>query len=491
MEITRTKKQNRRGMAMTLIALVMVFSIVLTACGGGETPAPTTDPAVIQTQAAQTVVADITQNAPPVIDTATPPPAPTEMAPAPGPTADPNVAVAVFPAPNEGEPTAVANYNTYIYSGPGTNYVVYGAFLGSATALVTGKSEDGLWWAVSVPVAPSGVGWVDAAWVTVSNVDGVPVLPTPPVPPTTDLVPPGPSDPQVTTLVNTYVRTGPGTNYPAYGIAPAAVTGRVIGKSQDSAWWTVRLNPENIGAGYGWVDAGSVQAANTADVPTIETPAASNPVPPPAPPEGVPVAVALEPVNVRSGPGTNYYVLVVAPAGAAGEVTGKSEDGAWWQVKIAAQFSADERGWVSAGYVLTENTQDVPVAAAPPVPPPVSTELPPTNACVLLAQTPEDFTVFAPNTAFVTSWQLKNTGAATWDPATTSIRFIAAEMDIRMHQGEDVYPLNNSVETGWNYTFALNMIAPSEPGPSTYAEAWAVVSNGVVVCPFWVYIEVQ
>ena len=38
-------------------------------------------------------------------------------------------------------------------------------------------------------------------------------------------------------------------NNPAYGIAPASITGWVIGKSEDGLWWVVRLNPANVGAG--------------------------------------------------------------------------------------------------------------------------------------------------------------------------------------------------------------------------------------------------
>ena len=40
-------------------------------------------------------------------------------------------------------------------------------------------------------------------------------------------------------LVNTYLRTGPGPEYPAYGIAQADLPARVIGISVDSQWWAV------------------------------------------------------------------------------------------------------------------------------------------------------------------------------------------------------------------------------------------------------------
>ena len=122
----------------------------------------------------------------------------------------------------------------------------------------------------------------------------------------------------------------------------------------------VRLNPQNVGAGYGWVMAQYTQASNVEGVQTIAMPAAPVTAPPPPPAAGAPVATAIEPVNVRSGPGTNFPVLVVAPAGASGEVSGKSADGAWWQVMISTQYSPSGFGWVSAGWVMTQNTAERP-----------------------------------------------------------------------------------------------------------------------------------
>jgi len=471
---------------VSLISIyVVVLALVLSACGGAATPAPTQDVALIQTQAAQTVVADMTQNAPPPATVA-----PTQ-APAPGPTPDPNIPVAVVPTPAPGEPAAVANYNTTIYSGPGTNYVVYATLLGGRSVQVVGKSEDGLWWAISVPVAPDGTGWVDGGWVTVSNVDSVPALPTPPVPPTVEMVPPGPDDPQATALANVYVRTGPATNFPAYGIAPAGVTGRVIGKSEDGQWWVVRLNPENVGAGYGWVMAQYTSAQNVEGIQTIKTPQAAATYVPPAPPAGVPSATAVDFVNVRSGPGTNYPVLVVAPPGATGEVSGKSADGAWWQVKIATQYAADGFGWVSADWVYTQNTANVPVVEAPPAPPPVESTPPPastTSGCAVVAQDPADGTVFTIDTPFTATWVLQNTGTDKWDQGEVDVRYVGAASGVQMHTGPDVYDLTTTVQPGNTYNFSVPMIAPFNIG--TYGEMWEVARSNQVICQFYVYIQV-
>jgi hypothetical protein len=76
------KKILRKFKGALIFNLVIAAALVLSACGGAATPAPTQDVALIQTQAAQTVVADLTQNAtaptqappPTAVNTETPPP---------------------------------------------------------------------------------------------------------------------------------------------------------------------------------------------------------------------------------------------------------------------------------------------------------------------------------------------------------------------------------------------------------------------------------
>ncbi len=99
-----------------------------------------------------------------------------------GPTPNPSVPVPVVPTADPSGPSAVAKANTSIYSGPGTDYILYGAFVGGQTRLSSARAKTDQWWAISVPVAPTGAGWVSAGWVKVQNADNVPVLPTPPVP---------------------------------------------------------------------------------------------------------------------------------------------------------------------------------------------------------------------------------------------------------------------------------------------------------------------
>jgi heat shock protein HslJ len=82
-------------------------------------------------------------------------------------------------------------------------------------------------------------------------------------------------------------------------------------------------------------------------------------------PAEVPTAVALEPLNIRSGPGSGYPSYGTAPIGATGEVIGVSEDGGWWVVKIPVEVDPDQHGWVNANYVQVTGAEDVPVIPAP------------------------------------------------------------------------------------------------------------------------------
>jgi uncharacterized protein YraI len=383
-----------------------------------------------------------------------------------------------------------AAYNTAIFSGPGTNYVVYGAFLGSATAVAVGISADSQWYAISMPVAPGGNGWVSAVFVLPQDTAGLPVLPSPPVPPTVELVPPATGDPQATALVQTYVRTGPGDTYPAYGIAQPGKTARVIGKSEDGQWLVVRANPQVIGNGYAWAALAYLQVSNIDAVPVVASPDQAPPVTTEPPPAGAATATAIDYVNLRSGPGTNYLLLGTAAPGAVGEVTGKSEDGLWWQIKVPTSFYAPGFAWVSTDWVVTANTDSVPVVAAPPPPTTeVPTTPPPANSCLLVSQDPADGTVFPPSTGFGMSWVLQNTGTTTWEQNQTNLVFLGAANGQRLHQNGDLYGISKSVAPGDTYTVSGGLITPATPGE--YGEAWALIQNDVQVCTFWVLVTVQ
>jgi uncharacterized protein YgiM (DUF1202 family) len=465
---------------------IMLLAALLAGCAPAPTPAPTAVPPTAAPVTGEPPTAAPTVAAP----TAAPVPS-VAPATADDPTYVPAVAPAVIPPGVPGQPMITAAYNTMIRGGPGTQYTVYGAFLGSATAIAVGVSADYLWYVISVPVAPGGTGWVDAAYALPSGTDGLPVIAAPPVPPTVDVIPPGPEDPQAVAVADTYVRTGPAETYPAYGIVHPGTAARVIGKSADALWLVVRITPEIVGLGYGWVNAAYVTTSNIDEtVVVIDAPEGAPPVAPAPPPSGAATAVALDYVNLREGPGTNYRILGTAAPGASGEIVGKSQDGLWWQVKVPTTSIPAGVAWVDGNWVSATNTANVPVVTAPA--PPASeipTTPPPGMQCSLVSQNPADYSTFGLSEGFGVSWVLQNTGTVAWEASDVDLVFQGAMAGMRLHQNGDVYDITQTVTPGQNYAVNGSLITPATPGQ--YGEAWALQRGGEVLCTFWIIINVQ
>jgi uncharacterized protein YraI len=252
-----------------------------------------------------------------------------------------------------------------IRSGPSTAYPSYGVAPAGSSGEVIGVSEDRQWWVIklSTSVASTGQGWVAGEYVQVSNAETVPVMPTPPLPPIIVIPPPPSNGPTAVALDVVYIRSGPGVEYPAYGLAAKDAKGEVIGVSEDGQWWVIKLPTTVAPDGQGWVSADWVATSNTENVPVIAAPGQQPPANLPPPATGAPTAVALDYVNVRSGPGEEYDIYGVVPPGASGEILGKSQDGRWWAVK--APSVASGRGWVSVDYVQAYNADQVPVLIEP------------------------------------------------------------------------------------------------------------------------------
>lgn len=138
--------------------------------------------------------------------------------------------------------------------------------------------------------------------------------------------------------------------------------------------------------------------------PTDPTPPNTGVVPTPQP--GVATVTSITYVNVRSGPGLQYPIYIVAPPGASAEALGITSDGSWYAIKIPAEIASSGSGWVSATYVAPANTENLPILSLPPlppnvVPPPPEAEVPtvtttdvlsvrngPSNQCESYGKTP-------------------------------------------------------------------------------------------------------
>jgi heat shock protein HslJ/uncharacterized protein YraI len=139
----------------------------------------------------------------------------------------------------------------------------------------------------------------------------------------------------------------------------------------------------------------------------------------PTPEPGKPTAWVTSPggVNVRSGPGSAYPVILVAPVGAQGEIVGISPDRTWWVVGVPAAPSGV--GWVAAEYVRAENAANVPVVQPPPVPTPVATPTPVPTPAPEISFSASRTTINAGETATL-SWNVENVKAVYMFPVGAS-----------------------------------------------------------------------
>ncbi len=91
-----------------------------------------------------------------------------------------------------------------------------------------------------------------------------------------------------------------------------------------------------------------------------------------------PTLIAETAVNVRIGPGTEYPEIGGLQAGETAQVSGRSEDGAWYAIPFASD--AGDLGWVAAEYVKAANIEGVPVIAPAPLPGQDATPIPEADA---------------------------------------------------------------------------------------------------------------
>jgi uncharacterized protein YraI len=155
---------------------------------------------------------------------------------------------------------------------------VYGVSSVGANVEVAGKSQDGQWWAIKLPVnyASDGMGWVYEGYVLPMNAKNAAVIPDPELP--AEVTPDAPDSgaPSAITLEPLNVRSGPGNDYTSYGQVPIGTIMAVIGVSPDKEYWVIRLPADISTDGAGWVPARYTQASNTSQVPAVQPKPAPN-----------------------------------------------------------------------------------------------------------------------------------------------------------------------------------------------------------------------
>jgi uncharacterized protein YraI len=270
-----------------------------------------------------------------------------------------------IPTPDPGTATVTTITYVNVRSGPGTQYPIYFVAAPGAAGQAVGITENRSWYAVRLPttVSGSGLGWVSAAYVIAANTEGLPILVAPPLPPYVVIPPADATGPKATNFEPLNVRTGPGTQYPSYGVAPVGSSAPVLGISEDSIWYVVSISTQVAPDGIGWVDKDYVVLSNPSgtEIPVIPNPDELPPVSPPPPSEGAPTVTSTDAINVRSGPDNQCASYGVAEIGASAVAFGISADGMWYAVQISTEYAPDGVGWVNANYLIKSNTENLPV----------------------------------------------------------------------------------------------------------------------------------
>ena len=165
-----------------------------------------------------------------------------------------------------------------------------------------------------------------------------------------------PIDGTLTIKVN--VRSGPATSYAALGQLDAGGKVQVTIRDATGTWYRI-LYPDAPG-GNGWVTAQYVQLAAGAQVPLDAT----------ATPTG-PQGRVLQLLNVRSGPGTTFDSLGMLQPYAKVSLTGKDATATWFQISYPA--APGGHAWVTAQFIQTDASNQLPVLDAYGTPVPGST----------------------------------------------------------------------------------------------------------------------
>jgi uncharacterized protein YraI len=107
-----------------------------------------------------------------------------------------------------------------------------------------------------------------------------------------------------------------------------------------------------------------VPASLTPTIPATSIPVTSSPTF--APVDGV----TITQINVRIEPSTGSNVLGIVSAEMRVEITGKDPGGRWWQIVYPHPEAIDGKGWVTAQYITTGDTSQVPVMGGAEADPP-------------------------------------------------------------------------------------------------------------------------
>jgi len=124
----------------------------------------------------------------------------------------------------------------------------------------------------------------------------------------------------------------------------------IVGKDPGGNWWQI-LYPQSAD-GRGWVTAQYVRTVTTPEVPTIGGGDGADP-------NNGNLAVILQKLNIRSGPGTDFNSIGTLNPQDAVNLTGKDANGTWLQIEYPAGAGPEGKGWINAAFVQANGVENL------------------------------------------------------------------------------------------------------------------------------------
>lgn len=243
----------------------------------------------------------------------------------------PNVAIASLPVVDTTSPSTtatgtVATGALNIRTGPGVGYSVVTAINQGTSVTLLGRNGNSSW--VKVRLSNGTEGWANASLITANvALSSLPVL---------DGSTPSTTASAIVATGALNVRYGPGVSYGAITAVYEGAYLTLLGRNSGSSWVKVRLNSGT----EGWVNASLIVPSVAISSLPVLSGGGSGTTPPPT--SGGPTATITTAANVRSGPGTGYYVVAGVYPGQVLAVLGRNHTSEWVQVRLADGTT----GWV-------------------------------------------------------------------------------------------------------------------------------------------------
>ncbi len=159
---------------------------------------------------------------------------------------------------------------------------------------------------------------------------------------------PSPTPPPATGFIG-YARTRlnvrkvPTSSAEVLGILETGARIEILAQDTSRSWFLIVYPDET---GRGWVSAAYVEGVNVDAIPFLDEP----------------LALVLQPLNVRLGPGTNFESLGILKPGDLVKALGRDASGAWIQIEYPA--APDGKGWVNTAFLRVDAAGRLPLLSA-------------------------------------------------------------------------------------------------------------------------------